>query len=175
MLCQECQEFPATISFMKFVKGEKMQIHLCRQCAYKYRKQNDKDEQLAIHDMLKELFDVSYKNDFLKQENELSCKHCEMTLSEFKNKGKLGCHKCYQTFSEQLKPILKRVHIGNTKHIGKLPRRKETRFEQINELEELRQRILVCIEEENFEEAAIIRDRIKELEKSVDDEGGGRH
>ncbi|MBD4938639.1 protein-arginine kinase activator protein McsA, partial [Xanthomonas citri pv. citri] len=33
MICQECHERPATFHFTKVVNGEKIEVHICEQCA----------------------------------------------------------------------------------------------------------------------------------------------
>lgn len=43
-----------------------------------------------------------------------------MTFEEFKRTGRFGCAMCYNSFSEKLYPIFRRIH-GNTKHVGKIP------------------------------------------------------
>lgn len=60
-------------------------------------------------------------NAFPKTE-ERRCPHCHRSYKEFVHIGKFGCAECYKTFNEQLNPILKRVHSGNTAHIGKIPK-----------------------------------------------------
>ena len=45
---------------------------------------------------------------------------CGWTLQEFAKGSRLGCQKCYQTFCEELSPILQRFH-GATQHTGKVP------------------------------------------------------
>ena len=33
MICQECNQRPATLHFTKIINGEKEQFHFCEQCA----------------------------------------------------------------------------------------------------------------------------------------------
>ena len=37
MICQECQERPATLHYSKVINGEKTDIHLCEKCADEYK------------------------------------------------------------------------------------------------------------------------------------------
>jgi len=63
---------------------------------------------------------------------------------------------------------LKRIH-GSTRHIGKSPKEVDETDgkKKISEAQELRQRLHRAIDAEEFEEAAVLRDRIRELENKV--------
>ena len=39
----------------------------------------------------------------------------------FLNEGKFGCASCYNSFRDQLPSVFKRLHNGNTTHVGKAP------------------------------------------------------
>ena len=78
--------------------------------------------------------------------------------------GKCGCPECYNTFNSELLPYLKRVH-GSIQHIGKIPNRAPLTVAVDTETAEgLRSKLNQLIREEKYEEAAIIRDKIKRLE-----------
>ncbi len=80
--------------------------------------------------------------------------------------GRFGCSNCYKQFGSRLDPILKRVH-GNTVHVGKIPKRTGGQIQLKREIEELRRNLHELIDREEFENAAQIRDRIRELERNV--------
>ncbi len=96
------------------------------------------------------------------RETALTCDACGLTYDEFLRTGKLGCTRCYQVFSEQLKPLLLRVH-GRNQHAGRVPpgREKERELEQC--LSGLRAQMDKAVNDENFEQAAVLRDEIKAL------------
>ena len=80
--------------------------------------------------------------------------------------GKIGCADCYETFYDKLLPLLERLH-GKTNHVGKIP----NSFEEIakeentqNETEKLKAELDEAVKAQNYEKAAELRDRIKELE-----------
>src|SRR5699024_119897 len=99
----------------------------------------------------------------------LKCKACHMTFTEFQRIGKFGCAHCYEDFKSKLNSVFRRVHSGNTQHNGKIPKRKGGKLHIKKEILKYRDYLTQLIEEENFEEAAIVRDRIKQLES---DKGG---
>jgi len=64
-----------------------------------------------------------------------------------------------------LTPLLENIH-GETRHCGKTPRRQPQTKQTQSELIQLRNRLQVAIDKENYEEAARLRDRIRTLEGS---------
>jgi protein arginine kinase activator len=92
-----------------------------------------------------------------------------MAYSEFKKIGRLGCGECYHAFKKYLAPLLRRIH-GSSQHTGKSPLKVTKIFKKKADLQELRMRLQQAVVEENFEEAARLRDQIRELEKREHDE-----
>lgn len=171
MLCQECGSKPATLHFTKIVNGEKTEFHICESCA---REKSDMIPGTAngfsIHNLLSGLLDFEPKNNNAHsvgakpQANR--CEHCGLTYSQFSKLGRFGCSHCYTSFQERLDPIFKRVH-GNTSHNGKIPRRSGAIIQVKRELDELKKQLQQAIEQEEFESAAQIRDRIREMERQI--------
>ena len=64
----------------------------------------------------------------------------------------------------ELLPLMESVH-GDTRHAGKAPRRAPGAKTAHSELAQLRQQLQTLVTEEKYEEAARVRDRIKELEE----------
>lgn len=171
MECQECQQRPASLHFTQVINGNKMEVHVCEVCAKKKGYMAYPEEGYSLHNLLAGLFNFdstqvgNHSGDPFKQPQELQCSKCNMTFSKFKQVGKFGCAECYDTFSVKLDPILRRVHSGNTKHIGKIPKRKGGSLHTKKQLEAYKLELRKLIENEGFEDAALIRDKIKELEK----------
>lgn len=83
---------------------------------------------------------------------------CGSSLQDLKRKG-IGCPQCYITFGKDLVELIPRVQAGETEHKGKIPKPKD--------LESLKIGMKKAIQEERYEDAAKYRDKIKELEKSL--------
>jgi protein arginine kinase activator len=94
----------------------------------------------------------------------VKCPNCALTYAEFKKIGRLGCGECYPAFKKYLRPLLKKIH-GSNQHSGKSPLKAAGIPEKNIDLQELRNSLQKAIETEAFEEAARIRDQIKEMEK----------
>ncbi|MBN2980539.1 MULTISPECIES: UvrB/UvrC motif-containing protein [Cohnella] len=166
MVCQECGKRPATLHFTKINNGEKSELHICEACA------RDKGEMIpgtasgfSIHNLLSGLLDFEPSN-VGSRPDVPRCEKCGMTYAQFSKMGKFGCSHCYKQFSERLDPLLKRVH-GNTVHVGKVPKRAGGHVKAKREIDRLKKEIQVRIEREDFETAAQLRDRIRELENEI--------
>ena len=181
MECQECEQRPATLHFTKVVNGEKTEVHLCEQCSQEKSEMfmTNNVVNFSINSLLAGLLNLdnaftSSKNHTLSATNELHCSHCKLSYSQFTRLGMFGCSKCYDAFSKQLEPILKRLHSGNSVHTGKIPKRIGGHISIQRKVEELKSQMKVCIHQEEFEKAAEIRDELRSLEKRIQSsESGG--
>ncbi|WP_100012617.1 UvrB/UvrC motif-containing protein [Lentibacillus sediminis] len=170
MECQDCHKRPATVHFSQSINGNKTEIHVCEVCAKENGYMPYQEEGYGLHHLITDLFNIDSaitgaqgsKQQF-KQIQETKCPQCGMGLSEFKRIGKFGCASCYETFSSRLDPIFRRVHSGNTKHFGKIPKRRGGDLRKRKELDAYKEELDRLIKEEAFEEAAEVRDKIKAL------------
>jgi len=165
MLCQECGKRPASLHFTKIVNGEKTELHICESCA---RERGElvpgTPSGFSIHNLLSGLLDLEAGG--AKAVQAVRCDTCGMTYSRFSKIGRFGCSDCYKQFADKLDPLLKRVH-GNTAHVGKVPKRAGGKVKARREIDRLKQELQSRIEREDFESAARLRDRIRELEREM--------
>lgn len=170
MKCEECHERPATLHLTKVINENKTEIHVCERCAKEKGYISHDEYAYSIHDLLSGLF--NFDSSFSKQQSHsqeengaLKCPKCGMTYHQFTQLGKFGCASCYYTFTDNLNPIFRRVHSGNTTHDGKIPKRRGTDLKQKRLIQGCKEKLQQLIQTEAFEEAAKMRDKIKELEK----------
>jgi len=162
MLCDECGKREATFHYTEIINGVTTELHLCELCAKK--RGFTLPAAFSLADLLGGLVEPEQISSL---ETELICKNCGFTYSNFKNIGFLGCSQCYSSFHKMLEPLLKKIH-GASKHVGKFPgRRKKEKREKSSELQLLREKLKDAVAREKFEEAAKLRDKIKEIEKRV--------
>ena len=119
------------------------------------------------------------------------CSKCATTLAEYHNTGRLGCPDCYDSFRDHLKPILERMHRGTT-HRGTVPSELEeasntntNRSSDSNpkqsankndapeqpehtsatpeSIPHLQSQLDQAVKAENYEQAAELRDRLRNL------------
>lgn len=159
MLCCICKEREATVHLTQ-IAGDKMQkVDLCEECAKK-KGVNDPTG-FSLADLLLGL-GASQEIDQSAGGGELKCPRCGFTQADFKKAGRLGCPDCYQTFAEGLESLLKSMHKG-TRHVGKVPESLRQSRDLTDRLRSLQKRLNKAIEEENFEQAAVLRDEIKQM------------
>lgn len=154
MLCENCKKNVATTYFKQTVNGKTSEIFLCSDCAAK----------LGLDTSVPMFGFDSFLPTFLSGSHELEevrCPNCGMPFREILQTGKVGCDRCYDVFAKQLKPALHRMH-GGKKHAGKIPF--SFSGTKKSELETLRADLARAVENEDFEQAAVLRDRIKEQE-----------
>ncbi|MCM3570035.1 UvrB/UvrC motif-containing protein [Neobacillus mesonae] len=174
MLCQECGQRPAALHFTKIINGEKTEVNLCEVCAQEksgmlmFSGQPGFDFNNLLAGLLK--IDPSFQKPSqspLQQEELLHCEYCSMTFPQFLKLGRFGCAHCYETFKDQLQPVLRRLHSGNWTHNGKIPKRIGGDIHLRKHVDELKQSLQQCIASEEFEKAAQIRDEIRSIEKKL--------
>jgi protein arginine kinase activator len=155
--CDECDK-PATHHSVEIIKGEKIEKHLCDECAA--------DQGLvfvAKHAPINELL-----SDFVKMHSgatdDIECDLCGLVFSEFREHSLLGCPGCYLCHEEQLTPLVERAQEGATHHIGKVPQRAGADEVRQQRLLQLRKNLTNAIEAEDYETAARLRDEVQSTE-----------
>jgi protein arginine kinase activator len=121
------------------------------------------ESQFGLSDLLAGLAEFE-KPQLKKEAISAKCANCGLTYSDFKKIGRLGCSDCYDTFRKYLGPLLKKIH-GSGIHTGKSPVKGARVAKKKGDVGGLRNDLQRAIEAEAFEEAAKIRDQIKEMEK----------
>lgn len=115
-------------------------------------------------DFFKNIMD--FENEKLYYPDEKSCPQCNFKFRDFNKTGKLGCDKCYEVFSYEIEPIIKRIQ-GSTEYNGRVPNKGSGIFKIKQKIKKLRIDLNEAVKNENFEQASVIRDQIKELEKNL--------
>ena len=164
MLCCICKEKEAKVHLTQIV-GDKMQkVDLCEGCAA--QKGVNDPAGFSLADLLLGLG----ASQEMEQASggELRCPTCGFTQADFKKAGRLGCSECYHTFSEGLEGLLKTMHKG-TKHVGKVPQTQQQARELSEKLKSLQKKLDKAVADENFEQAAQMRDEIKQTREKISD------
>ncbi len=162
MVCNICGKNQATVHLTEIIDEQITELHLCEECAQK--KGAQMESHFGLSDLLAGLADLGTQFNKTKTEPKLKCPKCGLTYEDFKKVGRLGCGECYNAFKEALVPLLKRIH-GSTQHCGKSPKKIAKIVKAKNELDILKEKLQKTIQKEDFEEAAKLRDKIRELEK----------
>jgi protein arginine kinase activator len=156
MKCQNCPKL-ATLHITEVNDSQYEELHLCEDCAQKYLyephppktpKSEERDTDEGI--------DLAQRH----------CEVCGLKFIEFRNSGRLGCPHDYSAFQQELTPLLEGIH-GSTRHSGKTPRRLPQTRQAQQELTKLRKQLHRAVIDEAYEEAAQLRDRIRQIEEST--------
>ncbi len=171
MLCQHCNQKEATTHIKKNINGHKEEMHLCSECAAELGVMDE-----FRMDTMNDLFGDTFLGNFLgagvAAMNSLAgvdrCSTCGSSFSDIINSGHIGCSDCYDRFGEKLEPSIRKIH-GKTKHIGKFvsyDEKSEDNSEkkaEINTIDSLKNQLQQAIKEQRFEDAAVLRDKIKDM------------
>ena len=160
MKCQRCPK-QATLHITEVLPDERFEeLHLCEDCAKKYLYEPAAQQQAA-----KKMGQSAADPDLPDDPGGKQCEACGIKFVEFRNAGRLGCSHDYDSFREELLPLLESIH-GDVRHQGKTPRRLPKAKSAQAELVQLRKKLQQAVLEEAYEEAASIRDRIRQLEEA---------
>ena len=174
--CERCHQRPATVHLTEIINNQKRTMRLCEQCAREVQEQSFGFlPQMNLHSFLAGLLHNEFGAPVFGQAvvpAGTACPACGITEAQFAKRGLLGCAGCYKTFGGRLEAVLRRIH-GTTAHTGKVPRRSGGKARVINQLANLKAKLREAIAREEFELAAQLRDRIRELEKEL--QGGSGH
>lgn len=158
MLCEACHKNQATLHLKQVANGTVRMLHLCEECARKNGM--DVNGPLSMDDIL-----ASIDKAKPAPEADSACPQCGMRRADFKKRGRLGCPACYAAFAADLADLILAIHHSR-QHVGKRPVSCPVAVEDLaRELED-------AIREERFEDAARLRDRLRQA-RSADGMGKG--
>ncbi len=185
MLCQRCNQRPATVFFSQTVGNQTTQAHLCEPCvqeqtqAYGGMNPIAFNPFAALSDLLHNFMDwgeggieevKSGRVGSVAVDPQVQCPYCGYQLSTFRTNGRLGCTKCYESFKSALQPLISGIH-GNVQHIEESVNVQKYEGEKTThqndtkpDTKEMRERMKALIAAEKFEEAARLRDEIRYYE-----------
>ena len=178
MMCQKKKKNEVTFRYTQVINGVKKELNLCDNCARELGlKEMNFSMPISFSSFLGDFFN-DYSDTLLPSfmgTQTTKCKKCGESFDEFLNSGEFGCSNCYDLFEDRITPILKNLQ-GSTKHTGRgykkiLSKISENETNKVakkeeNEVTKLQKELQKAIKTENYEEAAKIRDKIKELEGS---------
>ncbi len=163
MQCQVCQKKTATIHLTEITNGVRQEVHMCEQCAIEQGV--TAKNQLSVNELLSQLLASQPSDDELNgPSEETCCPECGFVLKQFRKHGVLGCPNDYEIFEKELLPLIESAHGGRSRHCGKVPAKLPESTRQEIELSSLRDKLNAAVAQEDYEEAARLRDRIQDIE-----------
>lgn len=160
MKCNFCDN-EATVFYTKVVNGKSTKVCMCESCA----------EERGVLDLqhfsLSELMSET-KNQLAESEEVMvnldECSNCGFTLSDFRKIGRLGCSHCYEKFAAEIDGVISKMHKGK-EHKGKTPKSLIAQIEHDEQIKSLEASLKKAIANEEFEDAARLRDELKEAKE----------
>ena len=161
MLCDICKKNEATVHLTQIVDTKMLKVDLCESCS------KAKGVQEAAGFSLADLLVGLGAADEIKAESPgARCPVCGFTQADFKKTGRLGCSACWETFDAGLASLLKAMHKSD-RHVGKVPSKAAHTVVIGEKIKELADELEKAIASEKYEDAAHIRDQIRQLESKL--------
>ena len=171
MMCEDCGIRPAKFHLMTIINGDRVERNLCPACMARHQKQLpglDFSNLAGILNSILENKPGSQEQERRDTEyDDLVCEQCGMTYGEFQKCGMLGCAACYQAFKTPMTALLQRVH-GNTQHAGRVPGGVHSGTSIRMNIDRLKQKLQKAITDEEYEQAAKLRDTIRALNAQLE-------
>jgi len=162
MSCDQCREREAVIHLTQIVNDQVTTLHLCERCAAD--KGVESPASVTKTPLGTFLAAMGKEAEAPAPKTADTCSRCGGSLQDFRESGRLGCPECWRAFETPLRDLLRRLH-GSTHHVGeRYADQPGAAGEPKVEVADLRERLRVAVESENFELAAELRDRLRVLE-----------
>lgn len=167
--CERCRRKQATIHLTEIIREVKAELHLCEACARDFGLDSRLGSlSLSIPDIVSYL-EPGAENGL---QGQVYCHSCGSGLDDIQQSGMAGCDDCYRYLEKGLASVLARAGGGQAGYAGKIPLNARHSADEVREsmpvwgsgdtLADLRQQLARAVEAENYEQAARLRDLIKE-------------
>ena len=167
MLCDSCGKNEANFHYTKIINGKVEEEHLCKECAF-VNYDFDLDKLFSMDKFFTGLMDN--KPEIKEDEKGLKCENCGLTYSQFRERGEFGCASCYSSFKEKVEPLIRSLHGYNT-HRGKIPKSSDKKIFLKREEKDLNADLEDAIKREEFEKAAVVRDKLRDIRLKLQEYG----
>ena len=160
MLCDICKKNEATVHLTQIIENKMLKVDLCEACS----KSKGLGETAGFS--LADLQVGLGAAEEIGGDAGLKCPVCGFTQADFKKTGRLGCSACWATFEQGLATLLKAMHKSD-RHVGKVPGKAAHTLVITERIKELATELDKAVRGEKYEDAAQIRDQIRELESKL--------
>ncbi|MGL4594258.1 MAG: UvrB/UvrC motif-containing protein [Thermoguttaceae bacterium] len=169
MKCQLCGK-AATFHITELTGVIPQEHHLCERHARDYLSETSESgpNSMSVATTLNQEqsfkpISLSQVADGLKDIDKKTCDICGMSFHDFRSRGRLGCPNDYDCFGKQLELLILNIH-GEQEHVGKTIKTHAGKTSDRTPLIQLRRELNEAVKVENYAQASILRDKIKEVE-----------
>lgn len=165
MKCQICNKNKAVILIHQVMNNKKREINLCETCAMMSGFVEEKENEIKFD--LSNLIFSGFIFHEKERESRLkkTCPGCGTSFIQISKEKRCGCSECYSVFRRELKRELKK-NLKVTLHKGKYPKRLKAYKTYLFDLRILKEKLAMAIHHEDYESAAVLRDKIKLLKNT---------
>jgi protein arginine kinase activator len=168
MLCEDCRQRVSTIIHVEKSGGEKRAVRLCQMCVEKRGipvpvLRNPIRVETILMDVLDHLDEDGTFDPRDLSDSEI-CTACGWSFGNLRETGLLGCPHCYSSFENKLMVLMQELH-GSDSHLGKVYSDDGHRLDDEEDETILKAALEEAISMEEFEYAAQIRDRLRQIQK----------
>lgn len=175
MTCENCKIKKATFFY---TENDKSRHALCSVCAaqrnFTEELETDKSSENVSFIPPTSLTEAYFDKTFMLYEDSsfdgILCPVCKTSINEIIKSGCFGCPDCLNSFekNELFAGIIKpRKSVPISDSDVRMPSKQKIKYERKRIISELKIRIKDAISDEDFESAAILRDKIRMLEKDA--------
>lgn len=165
--CQLCQNRPATVHLTELdPAGAVTALHCCPHCVARLHLRLDTDPPPIAEIVASSERDDDEPDDAAapapRGKPEPQCPSCGTTFAQYAANNILGCANDYGAFGSRLETLIRRHH-GATQHAGRVPARHGLEgAARVAERARLERELREAVAAERFEEAARLRDRLRQ-------------
>jgi len=162
MKCDACGLRDALIHVRQMQKNGFQELHLCEECAQERGFIREDDVEVSVGDLLAGLIDGTQPREGAA--SPAACPQCGLPAAEFRKRGRAGCAGCYEAFDADVRRILSQM-APRPRHVGKLPN--DLPVPAADDRGALAAELRAAVEGEDYERAARLRDRLRDLDVGV--------
>ncbi len=158
-ICEICKKAAATVHLTEIHNNVKKELHMCEACAEK--KGIHMSQSPAMQEALGQAIQEVTTPEELGEVDD-ACEECGASWGDFRGSGRFGCPACYGAFRHRIDPLLEDIHAARDHHVGKNPRPYAAPYRY--DIVECRRQLREAVEQERYEDAALLRDQLAELQ-----------
>lgn len=156
MKCQNCGKNQVNVRYMQVINGKKTELNLCEDCANEMNlgMNFNFDFENEIEDFFDDFMEPAMFNipSFIGGNSLMRSLHKLNSMPVLDNS--------YKNFPNDLDETLSKIQKKSA-----LSFKKKNEKKQVSEVDKLKNELQECIKKEEYEKAAVLRDKIKKLEK----------
>lgn len=187
-VCDLCKENTASAHIARVVMGRTIRQHLCEACAEqqytpassceKEPEEEEEEEETPLESdsvsASSPASEVAVEAPAEDADGPERCPLCRTTWERLEENERTGCAQCYTAFENEILEVVTELQ-PSLQHVGKMPqqairrrrRLEDLRTKQVHRMEMLQRRLEEAVSAENYEEAAELRDKLREIESAL--------